>query len=312
MQSIFRAFLFAVAVSFLQRRHHAQALDVLDDEELSGTLSGTIRLLGSAVVPQGQTLIISPGTIVDAAQQTAGLEVYGTLILRGSSTGSQERITFSSSSTASWEGIVVYGEMKGSGLDVRGAKYGILGQPGSSISLYDTTIAKCGTTVRLSNGGSFDNSTLIGGNSIVVEGGILRMTDTLVDFEHSGQPPDCTRFNGGGAVLDHVRFTGCHCPLHWNAATDEVTVTNSVFDLAAYPAMVARMKGTFTGNHFLMNGGIAIFRGHMLDIGGSLDLDISENYWGGGAPKLLSTSQQQFRGADLYSREPFPGVGPRI
>src|SRR5262249_22987184 len=124
------------------------------------------------------------------------------------------------------------------------------------------------------------------------------------DLQHPSQAPDCTDWSGGSATLDHVRFTGCHCPLHFNSTTSPITVTNSIFDAASVPVMIAASTATFSHNHII--GGL-----HMGDIGGSIHANVAGNYYGGHAPNVSSTDNTQFMGLTDFSTTPFTDVGPR-
>ncbi len=283
--------------------------DIIPDEmtefaggDASGQWSGHVVVSGSVRVPAGQTLELLAGTYVEVATgaERINIDVEGTLLIQGAM-GSPVTLT----ATQGWAGLNVSGTVRGGFVNIRMAERGIRGEEGSVIELADTTILECAQSMTLASGGTFDRTTIIGGSTVRISGGVLRMTDSVIDFEKPEEVPDCTKWSGGGAVLDHVRFTGCHCPLHFDAATEEVVITNSIFDGAAYPAMVAQMNGRFNGNHFL--GGI----NHLLDVGGGINLDISGNYFDGGAPNLGSGDLSQFQNADVYETSPISGVGPR-
>ena len=272
---------------------------------VSGVLQGTIRLTGPIVVPAGQTLTLTAGTEVQAATPDLSLTVEGTLLLEGTR---ENRITFPSTS---WQGIVVKssGRLIATNVDFSG-KTCITGNPESQIELDNARLAACGTPLILANGATVSNTTILGpASSMRITGGVLRMTDTLVDYQTGGRGPDCLKLYGGGAVLRHVRLTGCHCPLHVGSAESTVDITNSILDYAAFPAMVARMQGKFAQNHLLPNA--ANFLQHILDIGGGSQIDLADNYWGGDFPLIVSFDQTQFRGVNDYRTEPIVGVGPR-
>jgi hypothetical protein len=134
--------------------------------------------------------------------------------------------------------------------------------------------------------------------------GELAMVDSTLDLTSGPNGPDCTSINGGNAVFDHVQFTNCHCPIHINAAVT-ATVTNSIFDGASVPVMLANAQATFRGNHFEGTSTL------MLDIGGNIFADVGGNYWEGGAPDIGTSNPGQFLGAAEYSDVPFEDVGPR-
>jgi hypothetical protein len=92
--------------------------------------------------------------------------------------------------------------------------------------------------------------------------------------------------------------------IHIVTSDAEVTVTNSVFDGAANPVMIADSVATFHQNDFV---GTATF----LDIGGGIEADVAGNYWGGGEPTIASTRPTQFAGTTDYSTTPIAGAGPR-
>jgi hypothetical protein len=155
----------------------------------------------------------------------------------------------------------------------------------------------------LASGGAFTQTEVVG-TPVTVTGGVLTMTDSVIDLQHPTRSPDCAIWNGGGAVLDHVRFTGCHCPLHINQAPDGFTVTDSVFDGATYPVMIANTNATFRRSHF--EGTADDF----LDVGGRFTADIAENWFGGDAPRLAGPADA-FPGRDAWARQPYEGAGPR-
>lgn len=272
---------------------------VLAGGDAAGRWCGHITLQGTVTVPAGQTLAVCAGSEVEAVGGATALVVLGTLEVQGTA---ELPVRFGGDG---WRGLRVGGIFNGQHFELTGAAQGIEGGPESSIFARHALITDCDQALVLANGGRFDNSTLRRGNALQISGGVLRMTDTLVTLEHDTRSPDCTNFDGGGAVLDHVRFTGCHCPLHINAAPEGVVVTNSIFDGAANPVMIAQTEADLRGNHF--EGTDA----HLLDIGGGFRADITGSYFGGGAPRLSSRNQAQFVGADQFSATPIPGVGPR-
>lgn len=141
------------------------------------------------------------------------------------------------------------------------------------------------------------------GGDLTMNGGLLRLIDSVLDLETVGATPDCTKIYDGAFELDHVQITGCHCPIHINSA-DSVQVTNSVFDDAAVPVMIRSTSATFHGNHFIGEPGV-------MDIGGNLAVDLTGNYWGGGTPTLSTGDPSQFTGVDDFLAEPVPDAGPR-
>jgi hypothetical protein len=142
-----------------------------------------------------------------------------------------------------------------------------------------------------------------GGQILVEDGGALDLADSEADLMNPGGSPDCTSINGGTVTLDHVRFHGCHCPIHINRA-GTTTITNSVLDEAAVPVMLAQLDAVFTGNDFV--GGTS-----MQDVGGGITADVAGNYWGGDAPDIQTGDPSQFTGTDDWSPDPIPGAGPR-
>ncbi|MBI5503139.1 MAG: hypothetical protein HY907_23040 [Deltaproteobacteria bacterium] len=272
---------------------------VIAGGDVSGSWCGPSQVNASVTVPAGETLEICAGSVVTFAPEAA-MTVAGTLALRGTAGA---RVTLTSS--AQWPGLVVSGTLDGAFADFRNAARCVDGRRGSAITIGDSTFEGCDASIRVASGGTFDRTVVRGGAALGISGGILRMTDSSIDLGHRGTPPDCTNFDAGGAVLDHVRIGGCHCPLHVNRTTEEVTVTNSVFDEAAVPVMIAQSTATFHGNHFLGSGP------GMMDIGGSIAADVAGNYWGGGAPDISTSDPGQFTGTADYSTGPIPGAGPR-
>jgi len=135
--------------------------------------------------------------------------------------------------------------------------------------------------------------------------GQLAIVDSTLDLTTGPNGADCTSINGGTAVIDHVQFTQCHCPIHINAA-NSATITNSLFDGASVPVMLANTQATFRGNQF--EGTQTL----MLDIGGNIFAEVGGNYWEGGAPDIGTSNPSQFLGVGDFSTEPFANVGPRF
>jgi hypothetical protein len=130
------------------------------------------------------------------------------------------------------------------------------------------------------------------------------MIDSTVDFRHPTQGPDCMVWAGGGANFDHVRVTGCHCPLHMSRGNEGIQITNSVLDAAAVPFMIANTSGVFNSNNII--GGSP----QLMDVGGNISIDAGGNYWGGGAA-ITSGSISQYRNIENFSTTPIEGAGPR-
>ena len=267
--------------------------------DVSGTWCGAIDVQSTVTVPSGQQLEVCAGSTIIVAEG-ARLRVDGALLLRG--TGAAPiRI-----SGSGWLGIVVAGMLDGTFAEVRDAGTCIKGNEGGQIALHDSYLHSCVQTLNAVNGAHMDRTILEGGSSVSLSGGILKMTDSVIDLMHDAQAPDCTKFANTSVELSHVHFTGCHCPLHFNSAgTVPVVVEDSIFDGAAYPAMVANISGRFSRNHF--SGTSSDF----LDIGGSIDLDIADNYYEGNAPQITGGPVEQFKNREQYRAEPVPDVGPR-
>jgi hypothetical protein len=141
------------------------------------------------------------------------------------------------------------------------------------------------------------------GGPVRMLAGTLDLTDSVLDLVSPTAPPDCTSISGGVVKLDHVRITGCHCPIHINQALS-ADVTDSVLDGAAVPVMLARTDAVFAGNDIVGSPG-------MQDVGSGITAEIGGNYWGGGQPTLSTQDPAQFLGADDWSATPIPGAGPR-
>jgi hypothetical protein len=275
-----------------------QQATIISGGDVSGAWCGNYEVNGSVTVPAGETLTICAGSEI-GFRSNVGFDVQGTLTIDGASDAVRM-----SPLGVSWVGVNVTGTLNAAGVDISGATNCIRGFAGSSIDV-NNAVLSCNFGLRLANGGVFRNVTVNGGSTVIVDGGHFDMADSVIDLGHPTAAPDCTDWNGGSATIDHSRFTGCHCPLHFNSATGPITVTNSIFDDASIPVMIASSQATFTHNHFLGTGP------GFLDIGGPFTADVSGNYWGGGAPDLSSDNLSQFTGADDYSTTPFTDVGPR-
>ncbi|MFK7986906.1 MAG: hypothetical protein AB8I08_12855 [Sandaracinaceae bacterium] len=267
---------------------------------LTEDVCGVVIVSGSIEVPEGATVTVCAGSTITFDRDVA-LTVAGTLRLAGTA---DERIQLSSE--ARWDGIVVSGTLESDFTDIYDAELALEGLAGSLVRFDDGTIsARATRSARLANGGTFDRTRIIGGSTFRVTGGTLRMTDSEIDLDHATESPDCTSVSGAGMVLDHTRFTNCHCPIHINSIEGELTITNSVFDGASYPVMIARASGTFSNNVF---EGI---RAQLQDIGGSIDVDLAGNYYVGDADILDTDDPSQFRNVDDALSERPAGVGPR-
>jgi hypothetical protein len=279
-----------------------QGPTIVQGGDVSGQWSGEVEVQGNVTVPAGQTLEILSGAIVRFTGNFA-LEVAGTLTLSGTSAV----ITFEG--LGAWTGIRVAngGTLSGTGLAISNAQTCLQGQVGSTIDLSNSMFLECNGNgvMRLANGGRFRGINVLGGSTLSITGGVFDIEDSTIDFRFGEQAPDCTDWAGGTAIINHVRFTGCHCPLHFNRTDSPVMVTNSIFDNGANAVMIARTQGTFFHNHFITSSA------EMLDIGGMISADIGGNYWGGGAPVVASGNQSQFSNRDQYETQPIPGVGPR-
>lgn len=267
---------------------------------LTEDVCGVVTVSGSIEIPEGETVTVCAGSTVTFERDVA-LTIAGTLYFAGTA---DARIQLSSD--ARWDGIVVSGTLEADFTDIYDAEMAIEGLADSVVRFDDGFIsARATRSARLANGGTFDRTRIFGGSTLRVTGGTLRMTDTEIDLDHPTLSPDCTAVSGAGMVLDHTRFTNCHCPIHINSIDGELTITNSVFDGATYPVMIARASGTFSNNVFEGT------RAQLQDIGGSIDVDLAGNYYVGDADILDTDDASQFRNVEDALGERPAGVGPR-
>ncbi|MBX7196045.1 MAG: hypothetical protein K1X94_28575 [Sandaracinaceae bacterium] len=271
--------------------------------EASGAWCGSVIVDGTVHIAAGQTVTICAGSDVRVSA-AAAIQVEGTLLAEGTSAGP---ITFGGLADARWTGLVIDGTATLMHTTVRDATRAIEGRAGSIISVDHGGIEASMQAFQLANGATFTSATILGGSTNGITGGVLAMTDVTLDLEHPVSGPDCTDWSGGGAMLDHVHLTGCHCPIHINRATAPIEITNSILDGASYPIMIAESDAQIHGNHLIdvANG--------ILDIGdgAGITADVSGNYWGGGAADISSSRPGQFTGADVVESAPIAGVGPR-
>ncbi|MCB9539581.1 MAG: hypothetical protein H6704_25490 [Myxococcales bacterium] len=246
------------------------------------------------------TLTVCAGSTITVTDGDARLDVAGTLRVEGTA-DAPVRIE----GPGGWAGLRINGTLDAAHLLVRDALTCVQGLDDGVVRLSDTRLEDCGRAFELSNGAEMQRVDVLRGASVIVRGGVLRMTDSTIDFQHPRRSPDCTLFNGGGAVLDHVRFTGCHCPLHVARAPEGMVVTASVFDDAAYAMMLARTTATLSGSTLI--GAVA----DVLDIGGDIDADLAGNHYGGDAPSVETDDPTQFGGTDDWLADPPEGAGPR-
>jgi hypothetical protein len=252
----------------------------------SGAWCGPINVTGSVTVAAGQTLTICAGTTVTFASGT-GISVAGTLLANGTAGA---HVTMTSAGT--WSGIAATGMVTLTYVDIDSASA--------------TLRVNTGSTVALSH------STIMGGDTEAVAGGMLTLTDSTIDLGHSALPPDCINVASGGLTIDHSHVTGCHCPVHIDAATMPNSITASILDGAANPVMIANATAMINGND--LTGASALVD----DIGGGAGItcDVAGNYWTRGtshAVSIFTRNMAQFTGADAASAAtaPIAGAGPR-
>jgi hypothetical protein len=276
--------------------------------DASGTWCGDVTVTAAARVPAGATLSICAGATVHFAA-TAGVTIDGTLVAAGES-GVRVLLT----SDTSWPGLTITptGALTATFTDIERSSYAINGQAGGTIAVEDSTIAADASsiTINTATGGRFDRTQITGGTTVVITGGTLRMTDSTIDLGHPTASPDCTSWSGGGAVLDHVHFTGCHCPIHINSASLPVSITHSVLDGAGDPVMIGHATATITDNDLV---GVSTL---VLDIGDgdTVSCDVSNNWWdrsGAHAVDVGTRNVAQFTGTSTVASAPIPGAGPR-
>ena len=273
--------------------------------DVSGDWCGTIAVQGNVTVPVGATLTVCPGASVRFASGVS-LTVNGTLSLPGL----RER-PIALDADERWQGLVVSGTAQGAFVNLAHASQAIEGRAGSVITMNDSSITMSTATLRLANGGTFDRTAIRGGSTVFITGGMLRMSDSILDLEHDTLTPDCTDWTAGGAILDHVRFTGCHCPIHIVHSSLEFTITNSILDGATNPVMIADSVATFRQNDLI---GISTL---VLDIGGGrsgIECNLADNYWEGpmgNVAQIGSSNLRQFTGAESVLAARVPGAGPR-
>lgn len=268
--------------------------------DVSGAWCGAVSVLGDVVVPVGQTLTVCAGATVSF---TAGssLTVRGTLQVDGTSAAP---VFFYAAAADRWPGIGAQGTVVATYFDVSGAAVALETLAGADVTVTRGWLHDNDYGLRIGGGGTFDHVAVSGGSTVSMSGGQLSMTDSIIDLIHPTLSPDCTNFSGGGATLTHVRFTGCHCPLHFTHTDGDVTIADSLFDGAAVAMMIAETRATAHGNAFIATGSA------IQDIGGGIVADVSGNYWE--APTALSTTMAaQFTGADMQLDAAPADVGPR-
>lgn len=273
--------------------------------EVSGAWCGSIVVMANVTVPVGATLMLCPGAAVHFADGVR-MTVSGTLVMPGSAV-----LPITLDASTMWNGLSITGTVEGAFVRITHASQAIAGLAGSTITLNDSRITDSSATLSLANGGTLDRTTILGGSTVSITGGLLRMTDSVIDLGHATVSPDCTDWTAGGAVLDHVRFTGCHCPIHINHASLEFTITNSILDGATNPVMIADSTATFTNNDFIGTSSL------VLDIGAGrsgIMCNLAGNYWDGPmghVAQVGTTNHSQFTGEDMVLSARVPGAGPR-
>lgn len=271
---------------------------------VSGLWCGLYLVTSNVTVSSGSVLEVCPGSSI-AFNAGVGIRVEGTLDLNGTA---DRPILLHAASESRWAGLSVTGTFRGAFVEITSATLGLNGLAGSDLVLEDSSITASQYTLQVVNGGIFDRSQFIGGQTIYIGGGLVSMTDSFVDQEHPEKAPDCLDVSGGGVELNHVQITGCHCPLHITKSTLPNTVMNSILDGAVDAVMIAKSVATFTGNHLIgRDSGV-------MDIGeeeGGFQANVAGNYWGGGAPMVMTPYLDQFTGLEDYTTVPFDDAGPR-
>lgn len=265
-----------------------------------GEWCGTIKMQGSITVPEGETLSICAGSVVQNATEDLGtaLVVRGTLRVEGTP---QAPVRLGAG--VPWRGLRVAGTLSADEMLIDSAAVGLETGAGATVDVRSSRIADCDTTLRAESDVNIERTLLLDG-PVSVGAGTLHLTDTVVDLGHPGVSPDCISFGGGGAHLDHTLITGCHCPLHINVAELGLTVEASVLE-GAVAVMIAHARATFSGNHIIGSST------DVLDIGGGISADLAGNYYGENGLQLDSGAREQFTGADQPAAGPIAEVGPR-
>lgn len=278
---------------------------IVSGGNVQGSWCGRFQVTGNVTVPADTSLEICPGSHITFGAYV-GIRVEGTLLLSGTS---EAPVQLLPDSSTDWAGLTIRGTLDGKYALLEGASLAINGLSGSHIQLQDSVVKSTNFVLQLVNGGTFERSTFLGDQTIFLAGGLLKMTDTLIDFQHPAEAPDCIDVSGGGLELDHVKITGCHCTLHIEGSTLPNHVTHSILEGAVDAVMLEDTIATFTGNHLIGA------ENDILDIGeeeGGIQAAVGGNYWGGGAPWVTTPFLAQFTGLEDYSEVPLEDVGPRL
>ena len=269
--------------------------------DASGVWCGDYRVVGPVTIPEGQTLTVCAGThITVVGGPGAGLAVAGTLTLQGTP---DAHVVIDGA--AGWRGVRVGGLLVGTSFEVRGAATCLSTVTGGRVSATDALIEGCDQAMAMDGDVRLERSRVYDGQSIGVDSGVLTLIDTVVDFRRPVVGPDCIRWTGGGAQIEHSWITGCHCPLHFQRTDSAVSVTDSILDGATNPVMIAQTTAAFHRNNFTGTSA------HLLDIGGGIACDVLDNYFEGAAARIGSGDQSQFSGTEGWRATPVPGAGPR-
>jgi len=269
--------------------------------EASGAWCGDYRVTGPVTIPEGQTLTVCAGThIAVVGGPGAGLAVAGTLTLQGTP---DARVVIDGD--AGWRGVRVGGLLVGTSFELRGAETCLSTVTGGRVSATDALVEGCGQALAMDGDVRLERSRIYDGQSIGVDSGVLTLIDTVVDFRRPIVGPDCIRWSGGGAQIEHSWITGCHCPLHFQRTDGVVSVTDSILDGATNPVMIAQTTAAFHRNNF------AGTSAHLLDIGGGIVCDVLDNYFEGASARIGSGDPSQFSGVEGWRATPVPGAGPR-
>lgn len=288
---------------------------------VSGTLSADaswstlINISGDTTIAPGVTITVTPGTVVSVASG-ANLIVGGKLLVQGTQ-AMPVKLT-PAAAMGSWGGISV---KSGGSLDVAYATIEYAVTPLASLAgaqlvkldhtqlLHYTGVgAQIGSAatfsyVRVEFGGSDGITVVAGANDLVT------ITDSI--FHSTGG--DATVVNAGNLTFNHNSVygdtpnggAGLHCACHYSSTGTFLVDHNDFYD-SVYGFMASNMGAAskVNNNNFYQNGnGYGTADGSPVSAG----VDLTNNYWGGGAPPTIMGNSR----TTPFSTAKIAGTGPR-
>jgi len=279
------------------------------------TWSTLIMIGGDTTIAPGATVTVTAGTTISVASG-ANLIVGGKLLVQGTSAMPVKFVP--ETAMGSWGGLSV---KSGGSLDVAYATVDYAVTPLSTLA--GATLVKLdhtnlthytGVGAQIGSAATFTYVRVEFGGSdgITVNAGAAD-TVTITDSIFHATGGDATVVNAGNLTFNHNAVygdtagggLGLHCACHYSSTGTFLVDHNDFYD-AVYGFMASDMGATskVNSNNFYQNGnGWGTSDGNPVNAG----VDLTNNYWGGGAPPLIQGNSR----TTPYSTTKIAGTGPR-